>query len=187
MSISSSFDEYILAATADQLTTASRTAFCIASPMVKVPEQCIAIVASSGFRPSLVKVPRSTNLDAVVHLAANVDLSDTAALGLHHVFAANRANCAHQCTSSLLKKFFSAAIFVDVVVPEPAVVLHGGQVKARITIIPFVLNDDGLTFVVRTAAGQFITSHQFLEFPVSHGLHLFLYCRWLSAHDHIRS
>ncbi|MDO5323796.1 MAG: hypothetical protein Q4G06_07220 [Clostridia bacterium] len=84
----SSFDEYVLTVAADQLTTASRTSLCIASSMVKVAEQCIAIVASGGFRPSLVKVPRSTNLDSVVYLAANVDLSNTAALGFHHVLAA---------------------------------------------------------------------------------------------------
>ena len=103
MSIKSSFDENIPTVATDQLATACWTAFRVASPMVKVTEQCITIVASGVFRPSLIKVPRSTNLDAVVHLAANVDFGDTAAFGLHHVFAANLANCAHQRTSSLLK------------------------------------------------------------------------------------
>ena len=88
MSEISAIYEHVLTVAADQLTTACRTAFCIASPMVKVTEQCIAIVASGGLRPSFVKVPRSTNLDAVVYLAAIVDLSNTAALGFHHVLAA---------------------------------------------------------------------------------------------------
>ena len=99
MSIKSSFDENIPTVATDQLATACWTAFRVASPMVKVTEQCITIVASGGFRPSLVKVSRSTNLDAVVYLAANVDLSDTAALGLHHVLAAYLANSTHQNTS----------------------------------------------------------------------------------------
>jgi len=80
MSEISAIYEHVLTVAADQLTTASRASLCIASPMVKVTEQCIAIVASSGFRSSLVEVPWGTNLDAVVYLAANVDLSNTAAL-----------------------------------------------------------------------------------------------------------
>lgn len=72
--------------------------------MVKVTEQCITIVASGVFRPSLVKVARSTNLVQVVYLAANVDLSDTAALGLHHVFAAYLANSSPYAHLSLIEK-----------------------------------------------------------------------------------
>ena len=88
MSEISAIYEHVLTVAADQLTTASRASLCIASPMVKVTEQCIAIVASSGFRSSLVEVPWGTNLDAVVYLAANVDFSNTAALGFHHILAA---------------------------------------------------------------------------------------------------
>ena len=84
MSEISAIYEHVLTVAADQLTTASRASLCIASPMVKVTEQCIANVASSGFRSSLVEVPWGTNLDAVVYLAANVDFSNTAALGFHH-------------------------------------------------------------------------------------------------------
>lgn len=187
MSISSSFDENILASAADQLTAASRAAFCITAPMMKMTEHCVAVMASGGFGPALIEITGSTNLDTVVYLAAYVDFGNAAVLGLHHVLTANLANSAHQRTSSLREKLFSAAVFVDVVVPEPSIVLDCGQMEARITIVLLMLNDDGLAFVIRTAAGQVLACDQLLEFFISHVLHLFLDCRWCPAHDHIRS
>ena len=177
MSISSSFDENILASAADQLTAASRAAFCIAAPMMKMTEHCVAVMASGGFGPALIEITGSTNLDTVVYLAAYVDFGKAAALGFHHVLTAYLANSAHMRTSSLLEKLLTRSILVDVVVPEPAVVLHGSQVKTRIAFVLFMLDDDGLAIVVRATAGQFFTGHQFLEFLVSHDLHLFLVCR----------
>lgn len=174
MSEISAIYEHVLASAADQLTTASRASLCIASPMVKVTEQCIAIVASSGFRSSLVEVTRGTNLNAVVNLPINVDLGNAAAFCLQHVFSANLTNCSHIRASSLLEKFFSAAIFVDVVMPKPAVVLDGGQVEARIALVLLVLDNDCFAFVIRTTAGQVFSFDQFLEFFVVHVLHLFL-------------
>ena len=111
-------------------------------------------MASGGFRPSLAKVARSTNLDAVVYLAANVDLSDTAALVLHQVCASYLANSAHMRTSALIEKLLTRSVLVDVVVPEPAVVLHRGQMEARIAFVLFMLDDDGLAFLIRAAARQ---------------------------------
>jgi len=80
MSISSSFDENILASAADQLTAASRAAFCIAAPMMKMTEHCVAVMASGGFGPALIEITGSTNLDTVVYLAAYVDFGKAAAL-----------------------------------------------------------------------------------------------------------
>ena len=85
MSISSSFDESILASAADQLTAASRAAFCITAPMMKMTEHCVAVMASGGFGLTLIEITGSTNLDTVVYLAAYVDFGDAAALGFHHV------------------------------------------------------------------------------------------------------
>lgn len=155
--------------------------------MVQMPEECVAIVTPGRFRPPFVKVSGITNLDAVVYLAAHMELGNAASLGLHHVLTANLANSARQHTSSLLKKFFSAAIFVDVVVPEPAIVLYGGQVETWVTLVLLMLDDDGFALVVCTAAGQVFAFDQFLEFFVSHVLHLFLLRRWCPANDHIRS
>ena len=122
--------------------------------MVQMSEECIAVMASGRFMPPFVEVPGSTHLDTVVNLAICVELRDGASFGFHHVLAANLANCAHLRTSLLLEKFFSAAIFVDVVVSEPTIILYGGQVEARITLVLLMLNDDCLAFVIRTAAGQ---------------------------------
>lgn len=85
-----------------------------------------------------------------------MELSNSASICPHHILTTNLANSAHQPTSSLLKKFFSATIFVDVVVPEPTVVLYGGQVESGVTIVLLMLDDDGLTFVVGPATGQFL-------------------------------
>ena len=175
MSIRSSFDENILTPTAYQLTAACRAAFCIAAPMVQMSEECVAVMTPGCFRHSFVEVPGSTHLDTVIHFPAHMERWDSAPFGLHHVFAANLANRAHQRTSSLFKKVFSASIFVGVVVPEPTVVLNGSQVKAMSAIVLFMFDDHGRAFVVRAIAGQFFAGHQFHEFLVSHGLHLFLY------------
>ena len=128
MSEISAIYEHVLTVAADQLTTASRASLCIASPMVKVTEQCIAIVASSGFRSSLVEVPWGTNLDAVVYLAANVDFSNTSALGFHHILAAYLANSAHLRTSSLIEVYleeFYGALFV----------VNQSESRARIPVV----------------------------------------------------
>lgn len=186
MSEISAIYENILAAAADQLTTACRASFCIAAPMVQMSEERIAIVAPGCFRLSFVKVPGNTNLDAFEYAAVRMELLDGTSLCLHHVLTANLAYSAHQRTSSLLEKFFSAAIFIDVVVSEPAVVLYGGKVEARITLVLLMLDDYRLAFVVRTAAGQVFSFDQFLEFFIGHVLHLFLDCRWCPAHDHTK-
>ena len=81
MSEISAIYEHVLASAADQLTTASRASLCIASPMVKVTEQCIAIVASSGFRSSLVEVTRISHPDAVKNLAVDRHRINAAAIG----------------------------------------------------------------------------------------------------------
>ena len=174
MSISSSLDVYFLTSAADQLTVACRASFCIAAPMVQVSGQRTAIMAPGIGRATLIEVTRGTNLNAVVNLPINVDLGGAAAFCLQHVFSANLTNCAHTRASSLLEKFFSAAIFVNVIVPEPAVVLHGGQVEARIARVLLVLDNDCFAFVIRTTAGQVFSFDQFLEFFVVHVLHLFL-------------
>lgn len=150
----SPFDENALTFAADQLTAACRTLLCIAASMVQMTEKCVTVMAPGRFRPPLVEVPGSTHLDAVVNLAIRVELWDGAFFGFHHVLAANLAKRAHQRTSSLLKKFFSAAILVDVVVPEPAVILYSGQMKAKITVILFKLDNDRLALVVGASAGQ---------------------------------
>lgn len=187
MSISSSLDENILASAADQLTAASRAAFCITAPMMKMTEHCVAVMASGGFGLTLIEITGSTNLDTVVYLAAYVDFGNAAALGFHHVLTAYLANSAHMRTSSLIEKLLTRSVLVDVVVPEPAVVLHRGQMEARIAFVLFMLDDDGLAFIIRAAARQVSSFDQFLKFFVGHVLHLFLVCRWCPAHDHIRS
>lgn len=54
------------------------------------------------------------------------------------------------------------------------IVLHGGQVEARIARVLLVLDNDCFAFVIRTTAGQVFSFDQFLEFFVVHVLHLFL-------------
>ena len=124
--------------------------------MVEVTEQSVAVVAPGRLGPSLVEVAGIANLDAVICLTACMELSNSASICPHHILTTNLANSAHQPTSSLLKKFFSATIFIDVVVPEPAIVLYSGQVESRVTLVLLVLDDDGLTFVVGTTTGQFL-------------------------------
>ena len=144
-------------------------------------------MASGGFGLTLIEITGSTNLDTVVYLAAYVDFGNAAALGFHHVLTAYLANSAHMRTSSLIEKLLTRSVLVDVVVPEPAVVLHRGQMEARIAFVLFMLDDDGLAFIIRAAARQVSSFDQFLKFFVGHVLHLFLVCRWCPAHDHIRS
>lgn len=66
---------------------------------------------------------------------------------------------------------------LDILRKEYLAKLPISQVKTRIAFVLFMLDDDGLAIVVRATAGQFFTGHQFLEFLVSHDLHLFLVCR----------
>lgn len=160
LTVKLSFDVNALASTADQLTAVGRASLCIAAPMVQMPKEGVTVMAPGRIRHSFVEVPGSTNLDAVVNLAIRMELWDCASFGFHHVLATNLANRAHQCTSSLLEKFFSAAIFVNVVVSEPAIILHCGQVEARIAVILFMLDDDRLALVVGTAAGQILSCNQ---------------------------
>lgn len=141
--------------------------------MVQVSSQGAAIMAPSIGGTSFIEIAWGTNLNAVVNLPVHMDLGNAAALGLQHVFSANLTNCTHAHDSSLLEKFFSAAIFIDVVVPEPAIVLYSGQVESRVALVLLVLDDDGFAFIIRAAARQVSSFDQFLEFFVVHVLHLF--------------
>ena len=115
MSISSSFDENILASAADQLTAASRAAFCIAAPMMKMTEHCVAVMASGGFGPALIEITGSTNLDTVVYLAAYVDFGKAAALLLRHQIDAGSLGGRHRRSqNAAFRKPRPFAALVDV-------------------------------------------------------------------------
>ena len=86
---------YILAVAADQLHTASRTAFAIAAPMVVVTNQSTAVAAPGVLRAAFKEISRTADRDALVDLTSNVDLGDGAAFAFQHVSAAQFTFCSH--------------------------------------------------------------------------------------------
>lgn len=73
------------------------------------------------------------------------------------------------------------SILIDVVVPDPIVVLCCSQVEVTHTIVAAHRDDDHFSLGISAAARQFFALDQLLDLLIRHTLHLFRYCHWVAS------